>query len=339
MITIDGTFGEGGGQILRTALGLSLVTGTPFRMHSIRAKRAKPGLMRQHLTAVLAAAEVGAADVRGAELGSSAIEFVPRGVRGGSFTFSVGTAGSTTLVLQAILPALLRAPEGSSLVLTGGTHNPLAPPFEFLARTFLPVLRRMGAHVEAKLWRPGFHPAGGGELRVTIEPGVLAPIELVDAGPVRALRATALLANLERELGSRAMDALRRALHLEPDSTRVELLRGSAGPGMVIEVEVERDAVNEVFTGFGEARRSVESIAQALADEVHRATRVRAPVGEYLADQLLVPLALAGAGAFRTGTPSEHTRTNAAIIERFLDVAITFDADEESHLVRLHRRE
>lgn len=336
-ITLDGSFGEGGGQILRTALGLSLVTGTPFRMYSIRAKRPKPGLLRQHLTAVLAATQVGDASVRGAELGSTELEFVPRTLRGGAFSFAVGTAGSTTLVLQTVLPALLKAPQRSTLVLTGGTHNPFAPPFEFLDRAFLPLLRRMGARVDATLWRPGFYPAGGGELRVTVEPGSLSPIELIDAGRVLALRASALLANLERGIGNRAIDVLRRSLSIDDASTRVESVRGSAGPGMIVHVDVERETMTDVHTGFGEARRTAESIAQQLADEVRAAVRSGAPVGEHLADQLLVPFALAGGGAFRCGTPSEHTRTNAAIIERFLDVAFAVEEHDDGWIVRTRR--
>src|SRR5262245_2007058 len=160
-ITIDGSAGEGGGQILRTALALSLVTARPFRIERIRAGRPKPGLLRQHLTAVQAAAKVGAARISGAEVGSLELTFEPTGLRGGAYDFAVGTAGSATLVLQTLLPALLRAREPSQLTIEGGTHNPYAPPFDFLARTFLPVLRRMGAAIEARLEAPGFYPAGG----------------------------------------------------------------------------------------------------------------------------------------------------------------------------------
>src|SRR6266545_1532698 len=155
MLTIDGSVGEGGGQALRTALALSLVTGTPFRMQNVRARRARPGLMRQHLTAVQAAAAVGQATVRGAELGSGALEFEPAGLVGGAHRFSIGSAGSATLVLQTVLPALLRASAPSTLVVEGGTHNPLAPPFEFLERVYLPILERMGARVAATLERHG----------------------------------------------------------------------------------------------------------------------------------------------------------------------------------------
>src|SRR5688572_7099138 len=164
MIRIDGSVGEGGGQILRTALSLSLATGTPFQIENIRAGRKNAGLLRQHLTAVLAAAEIGSAETAGASLGSTALTFTPKSVRGGEFRFAVGTAGSATLVFQTILPALLLAGTPSRVEIEGGTHNMAAPPFDFLKRTFLPVLRRMGANISLELKRYGFYPAGGGRL-------------------------------------------------------------------------------------------------------------------------------------------------------------------------------
>jgi RNA 3'-terminal phosphate cyclase (ATP) len=159
-ITIDGSEGEGGGQILRTALALALVTGRPFRIERIRAARKKPGLLRQHLTAVHAAVAVSSARVSGAELGSNTLSFEPSRVRGGDYRLAVGTAGSATLVLQAVLPALLITSESSRLTLEGGTHIPNAPPFDFLVKTFLPILRRMGACVDVRLEAHGFYPEG-----------------------------------------------------------------------------------------------------------------------------------------------------------------------------------
>ena len=170
MLTIDGSEGEGGGQILRTSLALSLVTGRPFRMERIRAKGQKPGLLRQHLTAVEAAKTVGCGEVVGAEMNSQTLEFRPGSVTPGNYRFAVGTAGSATLVLQTVLPALLTASGRSTLTLEGGTHNPLAPPFDFLARSFMPLIHRMGPSVELELRNPGFYPAGGGRFHARIEP-------------------------------------------------------------------------------------------------------------------------------------------------------------------------
>src|SRR6185436_13785565 len=170
MISIDGSFGEGGGQILRTALSLSLATGAPFRIENIRAQRPKPGLLRQHLTAVQAAAAVGRAHVEGHTAGSLALTFTPTGVFPGDYAFAVGTAGSATLVLQTILPPLLAAGGRTVVTLEGGTHNPWAPPFDFLKRVFLPIVNRLGPRVEVALERYGFYPAGGGRFSVTIDP-------------------------------------------------------------------------------------------------------------------------------------------------------------------------
>ncbi len=164
MIEIDGSVGEGGGQILRTSLALSMCTGTPFTLERIRARRPKPGLMRQHLTCVNAAAEVCGAEVQGAELNSQALRFVPGRVRAGTYRFNVGTAGSCTLVLQTVWPALMLADTSSQITLGGGTHNPMAPPFHFLERSLAPLMRKLGADVELRLRRLGFYPAGGGEI-------------------------------------------------------------------------------------------------------------------------------------------------------------------------------
>src|SRR5581483_5211147 len=178
MLTIDGAAGEGGGQILRTALALSIVTGTPFRIERIRARRARPGLLRQHLTAVNAAAELSGASVTGAEQGPATLTFAPGKVRPGGFEFKIGSAGSATLVLQTVMPALLVGSMESRIALEGGTHNPAAPPFDFLEKSFLPFINRMGPAVEARLVRPGFYPAGGGRIEVKITPAErLMPID------------------------------------------------------------------------------------------------------------------------------------------------------------------
>src|SRR5690242_7527890 len=194
MIIIDGSFGEGGGQILRTSLTLSLVTGKPLRIERIRAGRKSPGLLRQHLAAVNAAARVGYAEVEGASLGARELTFRPQTVAAGHYQFAVGTAGSATLVLQTVLPALLTADAPSTLVLEGGTHNPYAPPFDFLEKTFLPLLNRMGPRVEARLERHGFYPAGGGRFIVEITPAQqLGRFELDDRGAITGRRARALI--------------------------------------------------------------------------------------------------------------------------------------------------
>lgn len=335
MLTIDGSEGEGGGQVLRTALALSAVTGRSFRIEHIRGKRKKPGLLRQHLTAVKAIAEICSARVNGAELGSRALSFEPAAAKHGEYSFAIGTAGSATLVLQTILPPLLVAKGRSHIVLEGGTHNSMAPPFDFVAQTFLPLLHRMGASVSAELTRPGFYPAGGGRFEVHIQGGEkLVPLELMTRGALNELRIKAVVSQLPERIAEREARLLASALcdyPLDFEAVTVD----SAGPGNVAMVTVRAEGLTETFTGFGEVGVRAETVAHRLAGEVRGYLQSDAPVGEHLADQLLIPLALAGGGTFRTTEPSLHTRTNADVIARFLPIRIAFEHDGAAHLVRV----
>jgi RNA 3'-terminal phosphate cyclase (ATP) len=324
MIALDGSQGEGGGQILRSALALSLVTGTPFRIDNIRAGRPRPGLMRQHLTAVEAAAAIGAAETSGASVGSRSLTFAPTTVKPGDYTFSVGTAGSATLVLQTVLPSLLTADRPSSLVLEGGTHNPSSPPFDFLAKAFLPLVGRMGAHVEATLERAGFYPAGGGRFRVTVAPTkALAPLELEQRGAVRAKRVRALIANLPRAIGEHELHRFGVRTQWDSSTVSLDAVPNSIGPGNALIAEVESEHVTEVFTAFGEKQVRAETVANLCADEVLSYLATDAPVGPHLADQLVLMLALAGGGTFRTTKPTQHTHTQLAVIPRFVGTKIS----------------
>lgn len=319
MLTIDGSKGEGGGQMLRTSLCLSLVTQQPVRVVNIRAGRARPGLMRQHLTAAQAAAAVSGATLEGAAVGSREIAIRPGAVHAGDYTFAVGTAGSATLVLQTILPALLTAGGRSTVVLEGGTHNPQSPPFDFLARAFLPLLRRMGPVVEATLERPGFYPAGGGRFRVTVEPSArLTGFELLERGELRAAQARAIVASLPRSIAERELQVIARRTGWARDRLRAESIADAVGPGNVVLVELESEHVTEVFTAFGERGVPAETVAERVAAETLDYLEAGVPVGEHLADQLLLPLAMAGGGAFRALAPSLHTRTQAEVIRTFL---------------------
>jgi RNA 3'-terminal phosphate cyclase (ATP) len=329
VIHLDGSLGEGGGQVLRTALGLSAATGQPFRIDRIRAQRSKPGLQRQHLTAVLAAAEVCGARVDGAELGSPSVAFRPGPVRAGDYRFAIGTAGSTTLVLQTVLPALLCADGPSTIGLHGGTHNPLAPPFDFLQLAFAPLLARMGARLDLQLLRHGFAPAGGGRLAAHIAPpATWRPLELRERGHPGLPRARALLASLPDDIGRRELAALRQRLGsaLHPEQTRIERVDAD-GPGNALLVELPAAAGTEVVAAFGERGLRAEAVAERAADEVLALLAADVPVGPHLVDQLLIPLALAGGGSFRTLAPTPHATTNAQIVERFLPVRIVFAED------------
>jgi len=322
MLTIDGSTGEGGGQILRTSLALSLVTGTPFRMENIRAKRSKPGLLRQHLAAVKAAAALGA-EIEGGELGSLELVVRPGAVRGGEHTFAVGSAGSACLVLQTVLPPLLASGQAARLRLEGGTHNPFAPPFDFVERVFLPVLRRMGARVEARLERWGFYPAGGGAMTVDVEAcEPLAAIEYVERGEIRSRRARAVVAHLSGEIAKREVAVVQAELGWSADETELSQISASDGPGNVLLLEVETEHGREMCAAFGERGVSAEAVARRAIAELRAYLHSTAPVGRRLADQLMIPFALAGQGVFRTSPFSEHSSTNLAVIRQFLPTPI-----------------
>lgn len=342
MLTVDGSQGEGGGQVLRSSLALSMVTGQPVKISNIRAKRAKPGLMRQHLTAVNASAEICGATVDGAELRSRELTFRPGNVQSGDFAFRIGTAGSTGLVLQTVLPALLCADSPCTVTVEGGTHNPTSPPFDFLERAYLPLVCRMGPHVEAKLERPGFYPAGGGRISVTVEPSEsLGPLHLQERGRLLHRRLRALVAQLPEHIGERECSKVVRGLHWPQDCAEVVSMSDSAGPGNALVAELRFKNVTEVFTAFGERGKPAERVGQEVLSQLRRYLNCESPVGEHLADQLMLPLAIGawqgtGGGTFRTLGLSRHSDTHVDVIRQFLDVDVeTIEHDRNNVEVRI----
>jgi len=320
VIELDGAIG--GGQVLRSALSLSMVTGRPFRIERIRAKRSRPGLLRQHLTAVMAAAQVCGARTQGAELGSQALSFEPGPIRGGEYRFAIGTAGSCILVLQTLLPALLLAPQTSRVWISGGTHNPLAPPTDFLNRSWLPLLRRMGAEVDLKLLRHGFVPAGGGEIEATVQPSKLSALHVCDRGLPLSQKAFALTAGLASDIARRELARVARRLDMPPAAMNAISLDADCGPGNVLLLEYAFQHVTEVFSAFGQASLRAEAVSDVAINQADAWLRSGAAVAEHLADQLLLPMALAGSGSFTTPGMTEHLHSNIAVIERFLPVSI-----------------
>lgn len=328
MIELDGAAGEGGGQILRSALVLSMVTGQPFTITRIRANRPKPGLMRQHLVAVQAAAQICGARVNGAELGSMALSFVPGTIVGGDYEFAIGTAGSCTLVLQTLALALLYAEASSTVRITGGTHNAMAPPAQFLQHAYGLQLRAMGGQVEFALERYGFYPAGGGCIVATIVPGDgLRPIDLVERGACRRGHAEAIVAGIPASVARRELACVREAMGWDDADLRLRVLSAAEGPGNAMLVTLEHDHVIEVFAGFGVKSVTAETVAARVIGEVRAYIASGAAVGEHLADQLMLPFALAGGGSFTVSSVSGHALTNADVIGRFLPVRISFEAD------------
>jgi RNA 3'-terminal phosphate cyclase (ATP) len=256
-------------------------------------------------------------------MGSSALAFVPGEVMPGAYTFTIGTAGSTTLVLQTVLPALLLASGPSTLTLEGGTHNPFAPPFDFLVRTFLPLVNRMGPQVRATLVRPGFYPAGGGQCTVEIAPTTtLSRLDLCTRGAIRAIQARALVANLPLSIAEREIAIIGQKLSWQGNWRQVESVPNSRGPGNIVTIDVVSEHVTEVLTGFGERGVSAEAVATQAVAAAKRYLAADVVVGEHLADQLLVPLALARGGTFTTLPLSCHTTTNIQVIQQFLEVRI-----------------
>lgn len=322
-IEIDGSQGEGGGQILRTALTLSMCTGQPVSLVNIRAKRKQPGLMRQHLTAVLAAAEISGAQVVGARAGASLLTFAPGKVRAGNYRFDIGTAGSCTLVLQTILPALLTLDADSTVVLTGGTHNTMSPPFHFLERAFLPLLTRMGAQADITLNRFGFYPAGGGEIRVNIKGGCrLQPMHLTGRGAEVNKYAESFFAGLPAHIAQRELAVVKDKLGWPDECLFLREIDRNQGSGNVLLLTLENEHVTEVFTGFAERGVPAETVANRVVKAWQTYLASTAVAGEHLTDQLLLPMALAGGGSFTASAWSQHAATNAEVIQRFLPVAI-----------------
>ncbi|MDH5491948.1 MAG: RNA 3'-terminal phosphate cyclase [Myxococcales bacterium] len=321
-LRVDGSMGEGGGQVLRTSLSLAAVRAQPLEIDGIRAGRKRPGLLRQHRTAARAVAEICEAELEGAELGSRRLRLRPGRPRAGEYHFAVGSAGSVCLVLQTVLPILLHADGPSELLLEGGTHNPAAPTFEYLDRVFFPILRRMGVGIRAELDRAGFYPAGGGKVRVHIEPATqLLPLALLERGSLRRVEARAIFSKIPSHVATRELDRLRERLagaclgEAEVD-LRPHQLR-SPGPGNVVSILLEAD-VPELVTSFGRRGLAAEAVAEEALAQALRHLDSDAPVGEHLADQLLLPLALGAGGAFRTGPLSRHARTSIELLRQLL---------------------
>ena len=334
MIRIDGSAGEGGGQMLRSALSLSLATGKAFRMENIRTKRERGGLLRQHLTAVLAASEIGSAQVEGATLGSKTLTFIPGSVRSGTYHFAIGTAGSGTLVFQTILPALMTASGRSEVTIEGGTHNMQAPPLDFMQKAFLPVVNRLGPKIEIRLERYGFYPAGGGRFAATIEPCErLSTIQLLERGEIERRSAVAIVANLPRSIAQREIDTIAKLMNWDADSAEIVETKNSVGPGNIVLIELASGSAAEIFCGFGRIGASAESVASEAADAARSYLVSGAVAGEHLADQLLLPFALAGGGTFTAEKLNLHSRTNIKIIRYFLPV--DFVTTQEGHLTKV----
>lgn len=342
MLHIDGAQGEGGGQIVRSSLALSIITQTPFTVSSIRAGRAKPGLKPQHVTAIGAAREVCGGNTAGVELGSNSFSFAPGPVQTRSYNFSVPGAGSATLVAQTVLPALMLADAPSSITVYGGTHNSGAPPFDFLSETYLPQVEKMGPRFTAALDCYGFVPVGGGKFTVDIEPApTLDGLDLLEQETPLRPTVAALLSRLDQNIGEREIATITKTMRWPPALASVVHVE-SPGPGNVVMATMDYGNVREIITGFGKRGLNAKVVARNVCAEATAYIANDAPVGTHLADQLLLPMALAAtngkASQFVTGPLSPHATTHMNIIEMFLGVRCTAerrgrDANDESVVV------
>ncbi|MFT3925382.1 MAG: RNA 3'-terminal phosphate cyclase [Myxococcales bacterium] len=335
LIHIDGSIG--GGQVLRSALSLSALTGKPFVIESIRMLRERPGLMRQHLTAVQAVARICGAELRGAELGSTRLEFRPGPVQAGDYEFPIGSAGSACLVLQTVLPPLAVAGGASQLVFEGGTHNPLAPPYPFLDQVFLPIWEKLGLGVERELVRAGFYPAGGGRFRVRLEPVErVSRLDLLERGSMRRIWAEASVSNLPIHIARRELEVVKKRFQLD-DADLLLRTPEAYGPGNVLTICAEFEHATEMVVEFGAPKLAAERLAERAVRALGRYLASGAAVGEHLSDQLLVPLAMAGSGSFSTLELTEHARSNISVIERFMPVKFQVESESQARtLVKVH---
>lgn len=331
MIELDGSEGEGGGQILRSALALSILTVRPFKLINIRANRSKPGLQPQHLMCVRAAGTISGAIYKGASVGSSVLYFEPGAAKSGKYTFSIGTAGATSLVLHTIyLPLALRGSAPSEITITGGTHNSHAPCYHFLETTWAVYMARLGIRIELEMVRPGFYPRGGGEIRAVIHPcSRVNSIHLTTCPELTTAGGFSAIAELPESVGkrqARRLSARMKSEGIEPHIPVEEWT--AANPGSVAAVIFRQAPVPPLFFGLGERGKPSESVADDAADEAIAFRDSGCPVDPHSADQLVLPLVFSpDASEYKTSEVTRHLTTNIATVRRFVDRSISIDAE------------
>ncbi len=330
-IKIDGSFGEGGGQILRTSLSLSAATKRPIEVFNIRARRKKPGLMAQHLEAVRAITKICNGELTGAEIGSTSISFVPKETKGGKYTIEIGTAGSVSLVLQTIFIPLSTAKTPSTVTITGGTHVPWSPCFHYLALQWLFYLKRIGFDATVEMIRAGFYPKGGGEISAHIKPvREIKPLIIEDRGRLKMIRGISAVGNLNRSIAERQKQQAEKRLSTAPlyqEGTgvcpyEIQIVELPAfGQGTMLLLLAEFEHAQCCYYGLGAIGKRAETVADEACDALFYFLKTKASVDEYLADQLLLPLALSKEKSnFATPRISQHLLTNIEVIKKFLPV-------------------
>ncbi len=326
---IDGSLGEGGGQILRSSLTLSMCTGTPVRIENIRAGRRKTGLLRQHLACVRASQRISNAKVIGDELGSTVVEFYPQEIQADSYDFAIGSAGSTSLLFQTVLPALLMAETESKATFSGGTHNDLAPSFDFIKHCFIPALKSINIRVTADIEAYGFMPHGGGKWTATIQPiNGMGMLDMSSIGKIQKREAIVTQSGVSRSVAERELARIKKKLQWADDELYINQVE-SISPGNIVSLRVSDGNICEVIDIVGSKKLSAERVAGRAVMNMKRYLNSGAAIGEYLCDQLLLPLALGNGGRFTTIEPSLHSKTNIDVIKQFIDCSIEINEIDE----------
>ncbi|MDJ0648037.1 MAG: RNA 3'-terminal phosphate cyclase [Xenococcaceae cyanobacterium MO_188.B19] len=344
MINIDGSWGEGGGQILRTCLSLATITGQSVRIEGIRANRPKPGLAAQHLTSVMAAATLCQAEVRGDILGSKTLEFSPTcPPQAGKYTFDVaqaregGSAGAITLILQTILMPLALANGSSQVILKGGTHVAWSPPVTYIEEVYLPTLKQLGVQAEVNLKAWGWYPRGGGEVEmgVTGSQQPLTGLELLERGAIKQVRGLAVVTELPSHIPQRMANRATNLLEQAHLPSRIQAVRGrGVAPGAGIFLTAEYEHSRAGFSALGGRGIPAEQVAENAVEELLNFQAQAAPIDRFLGDQLLLPLGLSSEmSQYRVASISQHLRTNAGVIEGFKLANILIEEDKQ--LVRV----
>lgn len=340
MISIDGSYGEGGGQILRSALSLSCLYRKQFRIFNIRKGRKKPGLMPQHLTAVRAAQLLSNAEVKGDYTGSTELLFSPKEVKNGDFFFDIGTAGSTSLVLQTLIPSLVFSKEKSTIILKGGTHVPFSPSFHYLSEVFAPFLKKLGVEINLTLESYGFYPKGGGKIRAEIFPAKdIKSLNILERGRLIELSGYSAVGNLPLSIAERQKNALIQTLMnhaLKPflekgDKMRfdIELLDvQTPGQGTFVFLKSEFEYSIAGFSSLGERGKKAEKVGEETAHEFLRYFSANSALDPHIADQIVLYLSLGkGRSIFSTSCITHHLMTNLWVIKLFHDYSYSIEGN------------
>ncbi len=330
MVEVDGSFGEGGGQILRTSLSLSCLLRKPFRIYNIRKGRSRPGLMPAHITAVRAAAEVSNAEVKGASKGSLDLVFRPGRIRSGDFRFDIGTAGSTSLVLQSLLPPLVFSEGASTIAIRGGTHVPFCPTFDYISGVFIPLMRRIGVSLTAEIQSYGFYPKGGGRIFVSVEPcRHVEPIDLTRRGELRALEGVSAVGGLPLSIALRQRESMLESLggyHPEIETKEVDAL----GQGTYVFLKAHYESAICGFSSLGARGKRAEKVGEEAAAAFLEHHHSGASLDPHMADQIALYLALAdGESCYTTSAITGHLSTNLHVISKFMEVESLVRAPRE----------